>query len=107
MDGFTCQARVVGDRIVIGLHGDLDTAAHDRLISATTPWLASGTHIVLDCSGITFIDSRGMQSLVELHHMAAAVGADLILTALPHAVSRIFRIAGVEGFFTVDRVYSL
>lgn len=107
MDGFTCRARVIGNRVVIVLHGDLDSVGHDRLISATTPWLASGAHIVLDCSGIMFIDSRGMQSLVELHHRASEVGADLILTALPHAVSRIFKLAGIEGFFTVDRLYSL
>jgi anti-sigma B factor antagonist len=102
MTEFTCRARNSGGTIVIVASGDLDIATRSGLISAVTPWLAPGAHVILNCAGITFMDSRGMQALLQLRRTAAQNGAWFGLADVPHAVSRIFKLAGVEHFFTTE-----
>jgi anti-anti-sigma factor len=97
---FTSKSRKVGDITVILACGELDIATRGTVISATTPWLAPRAHVVLDCSGITFMDSWGLQALLDLRCLAAAADATFALAAVPHSVSRIIKLAGVEHDFT-------
>jgi anti-anti-sigma factor len=106
MIAFTCRSRKVGDIVVIVACGELDIATRGTVISATTPWLAPGAHVALDCSGITFMDSRGLQALLELRCLAAA-DARFALVAVPHAVSKTIKIAGVERNLTREDLRSV
>lgn len=100
MNEFFCEARKSGDTIVTTVRGELDFATSHHVVSAAEPWMAPGVRVVVDCSGITFMDSRGLHAMLELRRMANHTGAELTLTAVPQAVSRVFQIAGVEAFFT-------
>lgn len=104
---FTCQSRKVGEIIVIAPCGELDIATRGTVISAATPWLAPRARVVLDCSGITFMDSWGFAALLELRCLAAAADATFALAAVPKAVSRIIKLAGGEHYFTRHKRHPL
>jgi anti-anti-sigma regulatory factor len=46
------------------------------------------------------MDSWGLQALLDLRCLAAAADATFALAAVPHSVSRIIKLAGVEHDFT-------
>ncbi len=79
----------------IGLFGELDLATagavQDALVSAEA---GDASAIVVDLSGLTFIDSTGMRLLVGA---AARSDADrLMLLKGPPAVQRVFQLTALE-----------
>lgn len=103
MTPFTCTTREAPDgTIVIAAAGELDIATTRELVSAATPWLLLGVHLVLDCSGITFMDSRGMRALMELRRLANRGGAQFALSAVPRQVSRILTLTGTRHLFALE-----
>lgn len=51
--------------------------------------------IVLDMSGVTFMDSSGLRVLIDAHQTAAGRGCQLIVHEPSQSVRRILEIAGV------------
>jgi anti-anti-sigma factor len=56
---------------------------------------------VIDASGVTFLDCRGLRLLVRVAHDARDRGARPVLRSPARAVRRVLDLAGAEGQFTV------
>jgi anti-sigma B factor antagonist len=79
------------DRHVIALAGELDVNGIERVTCELRRAEASDARqIVLDLTGLTFIDSSGVCMIVEAHARSQADGDRLVLTCAPGAVQRIF-----------------
>ena len=80
----------------IVLAGELDLAnaheVHERLPEAT----AAAGHVVVDLSGLTFIDSTGIRLLLQLQKAAARDGWQLRLVPGPSQVQKVLRLVGLE-----------
>ena len=63
---------------------------------------AAGDEIALDLSGVTDIDSAGVQLLFMLSDAAAARQRSLRLRQPSPAVQHVFELLGLEGSFAVD-----
>src|SRR5689334_9721738 len=63
---FSCTARQADGRVLLTVSGDVDLAAHARFQEAAEPWTAAPNDVVLDLSGVTFLDSMGLRVLVHL-----------------------------------------
>ena len=58
--------------------------------------------VVVDLSGVTFLDVRGINSLVTAQAAAHQVGSNLVLRGAGPQVHRLLEVCGLEGHFTVE-----
>jgi anti-anti-sigma factor len=80
--------------------GELDGARGDDLADALVSHAAGlpdGAPVVVDCAGLTFIDSSGLRVLVTFQLDS---GRALVLHNVALNCRRVFRLAGLEGEFT-------
>lgn len=78
--------------------GEVDAHTVDQLVA----WLGSARseddlQVELDLSGIEFVDSAGLQALVQQTHEFHRHGGCLVLTGVPEAVHRLIRTAALDG----------
>ena len=73
---FSCTARQADGHVVLTVLGDVDLAAHARFQAEAEPWAAPPNHLIVDCSGVTFLDSMGLRVLVQLRRMVTEDGRD-------------------------------
>jgi anti-sigma B factor antagonist len=92
--GGMVQVAVVGEI-------DMDTASEldDVLNSALADRATSA--VVVDLSGVSFLDSTGIHVLLARHHAAAESNVSLVLVNVRHNVSRVLEITGVLRLLTV------
>ena len=70
-----------GDGCVVGVTGELDLAARDRLFLACTA--RHHLSIVVDLSGLIFMDCRGYGGMVASHNIVEADGRTLTVRGAP------------------------
>lgn len=96
LGGLTVRSEREGDTLTIALSGELDLATADGLDAeierAETSDAAS---IVLDLSGLTFMDSTGVRLLIQAHTRSRANGDRLTLLRGPATVQRVMELSGV------------
>ena len=99
--GFTVDSRRTGTSVVLVLRGELDldsapvlsaelgTAMDDQQVGV----------IVVDCEGMSFCDSTGLNALLAARLRAENQGVDIRLAAVPTATGRMFAITGADTVF--------
>lgn len=86
-----------GDVHTIALQGELDLATVAALEQELERVEATdAATIVLDLSGLTFMDSTGVRLLVTAHSRLRADGSRLSLRRGPAAVQRVMELSGVD-----------
>lgn len=105
MERFSVETSATDGRVTVA--GELDLAAAgglrqalDRRLAEAETETGSGT-VVVDCAGITFIDSIGLRTLIEASGKAEQAGVGFILEAVPAPVARVFELAGVTELFAI------
>jgi anti-sigma B factor antagonist len=82
--------------------GELDIATAASLERALIEDRRRGDRVVLDLAALEFIDSTGLRAIVRGAEAARRDGWELRLRPGPHAVQRVFEIAGVLGALPFD-----
>jgi anti-sigma B factor antagonist len=98
MGQLTVSSERDGVMHTISLTGELDLATvaeaeHELLRVEST----DAPSIVLDLSGLTFIDSTGVRLLVSAHARSRADSHRLVLLRGPASVQRVFELCGIQG----------
>ena len=88
-------------RVLLALAGDLDFAAHATLVAQLDSLIGAGKDIVVDCSGLTFMDSMGLRALVEGLRAADGAGLGFELTAPSAPVLRVLELSGTAELFRI------
>jgi anti-sigma B factor antagonist len=89
------EHRAGQDRLLIA--GELDMASAERLDDTIGALVRQGTReLVLDLSGLSFVDSSGLRLLLLLNDRAAADGWRLALVRPPDEAFVIFRVTGAD-----------
>jgi anti-anti-sigma factor len=83
---------------VLKLSGELDLAMAPSVRSRLAD--VDGD-IELDCSGLTFMDSAGINLFVEIHHASVDRGAKLTVVNAPRCVTRLLALTGVDRLIDV------
>ena len=89
-----------GDRIVAA-RGELDLHTAPQLASALTPAIDAGDRVIVDLTGVTFIDSSGVGVLVTALERARPTGTTLVVVAPHPRVRKVFEITGLDGLLPV------
>lgn len=82
---------------VVALSGELDLATAPELDTYLDDVAqGSGPHIVLDLSGLTFMDSTGIRILIRHHRQTAGQGGRLGIAAPQPIVAKALKITGLD-----------
>lgn len=82
---------------VVLTEGEVDLSTAHRIHEVCRELAAAGqTTVVLDCAGVTFMDSTGLNACVRVHGELAALGGGLELRSRPPHLARLLRLAGLE-----------
>jgi anti-anti-sigma factor len=95
--GFSVDYQEAPDAVRLVLSGELDAARADRLSRALRQ--AEGAEaplIVLDATGLTFIDSSGLALVLQASRRANAAARRLVVANPRLPVRRIFELAAME-----------
>jgi anti-sigma B factor antagonist len=85
------------ERARVSVNGELDLATVPTLRQETHALLQQGASlIVLELSGLSFIDSSGLSLLIELHNRSTEEGWTLLLTRPSEKAFSVFRITGAD-----------
>lgn len=77
-----------------------------RTAPALAEWLEAATRsgadrIVVDLSGVTFMDSTGLATLIRFMKQCRGAGGDLYLASLQQPVRIIFELTRLDSAFTI------
>jgi anti-anti-sigma factor len=83
---------------VLGVTGDLDLNGQRALADALSilTEVYAPADIVVDLSGVVFIDICGLNALEDLRRSQEQVGASLFLVGVPAGVVELYEVAGLE-----------
>jgi anti-sigma B factor antagonist len=96
------STRQQGPVTVVSLAGDLDLAAVPEVCSHLLPLLLQeDPRLVLDLSGLAFLDSTGLRLLVAARRLAEEGGGWLRLAALPAAARRLLSLMRAQELLPV------
>jgi anti-anti-sigma factor len=86
----------LGPRLLIAVSGRLDTVTAPEFDEKIAPALAeTHKHILLDLSGVSYISSAGLRSILQLVKHAAEYGGRVGLFSVP---APIMEVIGISGF---------
>lgn len=87
---------------VFTLAGELDVATAPTLRGALGEAASDGRHeLIVDLTGITFLDSTGLGALIGAHKRAQENGGKIRLVAADGQILRLLRITGLLDVFAV------
>ncbi|WP_406729804.1 STAS domain-containing protein [Streptomyces sp. GD-15H] len=96
------EVREEGPSAVVTPAGELDHHTADLLREPLEDFLAKGfNRLVIDCSGLEFCDSTGLNVLLGARLKADAAGGGVHLAGMQPMVARVFEITGAEAVFTL------
>ncbi|MEU1817331.1 STAS domain-containing protein [Streptomyces roseifaciens] len=99
---FAMRERVACGAIIIELHGEMDILAEQELGPRMDALTERGrADIVIDLRRVTFLDASGLRLLLRARHRMLCRGGRLRVVRGVARVSRVMRVAGVEGAFTI------
>lgn len=88
---------------VLPLEGEIDLHVSPRLARSLARMIAKRPeHVVVDLSGVTFIDSSGLAVLINAMQDIKEYGGKLTLAGINNNVRSIFETARLDQFFLID-----
>lgn len=96
------EVRTEGPWAVVTPAGELDHHTAELLREPLEAALDEGRgKIAIDCSGLEFCDSTGLNVLLGARLKAEAAGGGIHLAGMQPVVARVFEITGADAVFTV------
>jgi anti-anti-sigma factor len=96
MADFEVNSRRENGTLVIVPSGELDIATVDR-VRAVLAERAGHEAVQIDLRRLSFLDTSGLQLVVETHRRAREEGYELEILRGSANVQRVFEIAGLDG----------
>jgi anti-anti-sigma factor len=91
-------------RAVVTVSGAIDMQSREALSSAARAALQDKpSGLVLDLSAVTFMDSTGIGTLIELGHDAEDASAELVIRDPSPRVVRILEMTGLDSAWPMEQ----
>lgn len=108
---FSVQPSMVDGVLVVTVHGEIDHDVKDALSRALTPeYVMTPPRIVADLSGVSFMDSSGINVFVTAHRRVSDAEGWLRIAGAQEPVVRLLHLVGVDTFIachpTVEQALS-
>ncbi|MBT3275309.1 MAG: SpoIIE family protein phosphatase [Spirochaetales bacterium] len=94
----------VSDRIeaaILSLKGYIDNSNSGKFLEQVLALLEHGVRLlVFDCSKFNFISGTGIGAFAKIKNRLSKAGGELGILSLSDPIREVFRLLGIEGFFT-------
>ncbi|PPR78182.1 MAG: putative anti-sigma factor antagonist [Alphaproteobacteria bacterium MarineAlpha3_Bin5] len=87
--------------LIIRLTGDIDLQTSPNVRQGLMGSIDKGRPIIVDLSGVDYIDSSGVASLVESLQTMRKKGKQFILVSVSEKAMRVFQLARLDKVFTI------
>ena len=95
------QIKDLNGAVVISFEGDVDLQSSPHAREVLLECVNRNRPLLVDLSGVNYIDSSGVASLVEALQNARKRGSNLFLVAVSETAMRVFKLARLETVFTI------
>ena len=110
-DGLNAETNTLGltvsthsTRTVVTVSGEIDLATQGQLRALLNDLVVAGqVNLVLDLTGVTFLDSTGLGALIGTRRRVHAFHGSLGLVIPDESVMKVFTITGLEKVFAIHR----
>jgi anti-sigma B factor antagonist len=90
--------------VVLALAGELDVISAPELAEQLEALAADASpRVLLDLSGLSFVDSAGVSVLVKARHAAEESGRRLILRNATEQVHQVFSVLGLASWLAYEK----
>jgi anti-sigma B factor antagonist len=97
-------AQIGADAFVVSASGELDLGSVEPLERELDGVIgAGGRRVIVDLTGVTFIDSVSLGALVRNAKRLRANGGTCVIVADDPRILRVFEITGVDRAFGIER----
>lgn len=94
------STRASADRAVVAVAGEVDLETASQLGDHALEALHTvSPHIVLDLSGVTFMDSTGLKVLLTIQRRADLAGGSFAVAGASRSVRKILTLTGLDQAF--------
>ena len=90
-----------GGAVIVALEGDVDLQSSPDARKVLLECVARKKPVLVDLSGVGYIDSSGVASLVESLQTARKGGSTLVLVSVSDGVRRVLELARLDKVFTI------
>jgi anti-anti-sigma factor len=90
----------VGQTVIL-VTGDLDAGSYGRFDALLEEHVPDRGKVVIDLSGLTFMDSRGLGSVVALWQRLQRDGGSLVIAGARYESARVLWVTGLAGRLTL------
>lgn len=97
----TERVREESGKCVVELAGEIDLDRAPQVRGVLLDSIRRGRDVLVDLSGVSYIDSSGIASLVEALQSAGKSGNALGLVAISPMALRVFELARLDKVFTI------
>ena len=95
------SVREEGGVVVASLSGDVDLESSPRARELLLGLVRGGRSVLVDLSGVGYIDSSGVASLIEAFQLARRSGPAFALVAPSTAALRVLQLARLDRVFHI------
>lgn len=86
---------------IFAIDGEVDLETSPQLRNALLEKVNHGTNVIVDMSGVSYIDSSGIASLVEAYQTARRTSAEFYLCAISENAARVLQLARLDKVFKI------
>ena len=90
-----------GGAVIVALEGDVDLQSSPDARKVLLECVARKKPVLVDLSGVGYIDSSGVASLVESLQTARKGGSTLVLVSVSDGALRVLELARLDKVFTI------
>jgi anti-anti-sigma factor len=103
INSFSATRMDVDGSAVVALVGELDMYSVADLEAVVTEFIEYGSpEVVLDFSGLSFIDSTGLSALISIQNRLSEQGRRLVVRSPRPSAIKVFEITGLMDFLNVS-----
>lgn len=96
------ERRTEGEQVILTVSGEVDLHSSPELRGELLEALEGRPQrLIIDLSGVTYMDSSGVGTIVEAKRRADKAASTLVLTGLQPRVRSVFEITQLDKFFKI------
>jgi anti-anti-sigma factor len=95
------EVRPEGDTVTLVLEGELDLTSAASLQACLDEIDANWAVVAVDVTGLSFIDSSGVATLIKAHYRLDAVGSTLEVRSPRDVVRQVLELTGADALFKI------
>ncbi|NES82699.1 MAG: anti-sigma factor antagonist [Moorea sp. SIO2B7] len=94
------KTKTVEDITVAEINGDIDAKTASQVTETVSALVQPGSKILMDMTGVPYMSSAGLRSLLSLYRQTTAKEGKIVLVGLSEELTDTMSVTGFLDFFT-------